>query len=116
MWPGTHLVTDYAESLHLVDVGGGRRLEERAATMPSVRTNMPAGSTLIRDMRVWHRSMPNRTNHRRTMLSLVYHRHFPTLPYQSKWADTLSSEIMNQLSERAQHIFRFNKESVHKSS
>ena len=116
VWPGTHLITDYAESLNLADADGGGRLEERAATMPSVRTNMPVGSTLIRDMRVWHRGMPNRTNYRRTMLSLVYHRHFPTLPYQSKWVDPLSPEIMKQLSERAQYIFRFNKESAHKSS
>ena len=61
------------------DVGRAGGLEERALTMPSMRTNMPAGSTVVRDMRVWHRATPNRTNCRRTMMSLVYHRYFPSL-------------------------------------
>ena len=81
--------------------------------MPSMRTNMPAGSTVVRDMRVWHRATPNRTNCRRTMMSLVYHRYFPTLGYQYKAADPLPAEIMDQLSVRAQRIFRFNKQEAH---
>jgi len=50
LWPGTHLITD-------LDPHTGERLDmaERAKDMPSVRTNMPAGSLVVRDMRVWHR-------------------------------------------------------------
>jgi ectoine hydroxylase-related dioxygenase (phytanoyl-CoA dioxygenase family) len=81
--------------------------------MLAVRANMPAGSTLVRDMRVWHRAMPNRSDRRRTMLSLVYHRYFPTLGYQFKAADPLPDGAMERVSERARQIFRFNKREAH---
>ena len=113
VWPGTHLVTDHEERYRPEDGGITGRLEERGKAMPSVRTNMPAGSTLVRDMRVWHRATPNRTGRRRTMLSLVYHRFFPTLGYQFKAADPLAPKVIEQLSQRAQHIFRFNKQEAH---
>ena len=108
VWPGTHLITDHEATIDPADIGRVGGLEDRAQTLPSIRTNMPAGSTLVRDMRVWHRAMPNRTEHRRTMLSLVYHRHFPSLGYQSRSAEPLAAGIMDGLSERAQRIFRFN--------
>ena len=113
VWPGSHLITDHEATIDPADVGRAGGLEERALTMPSLRTNMPAGSTVVRDMRVWHRATPNRTNCRRTMMSLVYHRYFPTLGYQYKAADPLPAEIMDQLSARAQRIFRFNKQEAH---
>ena len=113
MWPGSHLITDHEATIDPADVGRAGGLEERALTLPSLRTNMLAGSTVVRDMRVWHRATPNRTNGRRTMMSLVYHRHFPTLGYQYKAADPLPAEIMDQLSARAQRIFRFNKQEAH---
>ena len=108
VWPGTHLITDHEARIDPADIGRVGGLEDRAQTLPSIRTNMPAGSTLVRDMRVWHRAMPNRTEHRRTMLSLVYHRHFPSLGYQSRAAEPLAAGIMDGLSVRAQRIFRFN--------
>ena len=119
VWPGTHLVTDHTETVE--DKDGNwfdidrQTFEERSTKMLSMRTNMPAGSTLVRDMRIWHRAMPNKTSKRRTMLSLVYHRHFPSLGYQYKSADILPSKIMNQLSKKSQHIYRFNKEEFHKN-
>ena len=113
LWPGTHLVTDVGAEIDPHDVGRAGGLEMRAESIPSVRANMPAGSTLVRDMRVWHRAMPNRTDQRRTMLSLVYHRYFPTLGYQSKAADPLPDEVVERLSERARQIFRFNKREAH---
>ena len=113
LWPGTHLVTDVGAEIDPHDVGRAGGLETRAESLPSVRANMPAGSTLVRDMRVWHRAMPNRTDQRRTMLSLVYHRYFPTLGYQSKAADPLPDEVVERLSERARQIFRFNKREAH---
>ena len=115
VWPGTHLITDHEEELDPAEGGAAGRLEERAKTVSSIRTNMPAGSTVVRDMRVWHRATPNTTDRRRTMLSLVYHRHFPSLGYQYKAADPLAPEIMAGLSARAQRIFRFNKEEAHKT-
>ena len=113
VWPGTHLITDHEANIDPADIGRVGGLEDRAAHMPSLRTNMPAGSTLVRDMRVWHRATPNQTPQRRTMLSLVYHRHFPSLGYQYKAAENLAPEIMDQLGERAQRIYRFNRAEAH---
>ncbi len=69
VWPGTHLVTDVDEE----DVKPARLLE-RAVKVPSVRTNVPAGSVVVRDMRMWHRGMPNQTQSIRVMLAPVYSR------------------------------------------
>ena len=82
--------------------------------MPSLRANMPAGSTLVRDMRLWHRATPNRTDRRRTMLSMVYHRFFPTLGYQYRACEPLPDEVMDRLSRRARRIFRFNLQEAHR--
>jgi ectoine hydroxylase-related dioxygenase (phytanoyl-CoA dioxygenase family) len=106
LWPGTHLVTDHWETLDPDGDGDGAsgEPEERALSLPSIRANMPAGSTLVRDMQVWHRAVPNHTDQRRTMLSLVYHRHCPSLGYQPKASDPVDDRILDQLSERAQRI------------
>ena len=66
VWPGTHLITDHEAVIDPADVGRAGGLEARTLSLPSMRTNMPAGSTVVRDMRVWHRATPNRTNCRRT--------------------------------------------------
>ena len=54
LWPGTHLVTDHWETLDRDGDGDGAsgEPEERALSLPSIRANMPAGSTLVPDMQV----------------------------------------------------------------
>lgn len=79
-------------------------LEALAATMRSERVLMPAGSLLIRDMRMWHRGTPNRSDHARPNLALIYSRHwlktkYPPIPIPRATYDGLS--------ERAQQLFRF---------
>jgi ectoine hydroxylase-related dioxygenase (phytanoyl-CoA dioxygenase family) len=69
VWPGTHLIVD-----RNADDGGAENLLARAEGLPSIRTNIPAGSVVIRDLRLWHRGMPNNAQHSRTMLALVYSR------------------------------------------
>src|SRR5262250_417992 len=65
VWPGTHLIVDDGPE-------DGKALEGRAAQMASVRTNVPVGSLILRDLRTWHRGMPNDADHPRTMLAIVY--------------------------------------------
>ena len=60
LWPGTHLDTTRAISdgdIKLAPADEERRRAERQPLQPSI----PAGSVLIRDMRLWHRGMPNLT-------------------------------------------------------
>ncbi len=95
VWTGTHLVVD--------DPDDKRPLEERAALLPSTRTNIPVGSLVLRDMRMWHRGVPNNSRTSRTMFALVYHRHWIadetiSIP-QTTW-DTWG--------DAARHIYRKN--------
>jgi len=97
VWPGTHLIVDHA----LDDRG---KLAERAAALASIRTNVPLGSLILRDLRTWHRGMPNRTRSARTMLALVYRR---------GWTGDgtrldIPQETWDGWPERARRIFRGN--------
>jgi len=63
IWPGgTHLMP------------GGTKIGDLAPTMHSETLLLPAGSLLIRDMRMWHRGTPNRADHARPNLALIYSR------------------------------------------
>jgi ectoine hydroxylase-related dioxygenase (phytanoyl-CoA dioxygenase family) len=103
VWPGSHLVPDAG-----FDGRNGEQLAERAAAMPSVRTNMPAGSILVRDMRAWHRGTPNHTDVVRTMIAIVYFRQLHRLPDHLAHLPTIPQRVKDQLSERAQRLFRYN--------
>jgi ectoine hydroxylase-related dioxygenase (phytanoyl-CoA dioxygenase family) len=65
VWPGTHRIVDTSPE-------DGKALNARAEALASIRTNVPAGALVIRDLRCWHRGMPNRSDHARAMLAIVY--------------------------------------------
>jgi ectoine hydroxylase-related dioxygenase (phytanoyl-CoA dioxygenase family) len=105
VWPGTHLIVDDGPE-------DGRELEERAAQLASVRTNIPVGSLILRDLRTWHRGVPNNADYPRTMLAIVYQRNgFPAKP------TTIPKSTWESWPEMARHIFRNNpvvKDTEHK--
>jgi ectoine hydroxylase-related dioxygenase (phytanoyl-CoA dioxygenase family) len=43
-------------------------LEERRRISPGIQPGLPKGALIIRDLRLWHAGMPNRTNEPRVML------------------------------------------------
>ena len=98
IWPGTHRLPDH-------DTDESDDLEARAATMPSVRANMPAGSVVVRDMRMWHRGMPNTTDALRIMLAPVY-----THPLLGSDAPTVTvpQGLWEDYSERTRNLCRYN--------
>lgn len=102
VWPGTHLIADLDPSDRTPE-----KLEARAAQMPSVRMVMPAGSLVVRDLRVWHRGMPNTTQTIRTMLALVYFRQFHHLPDNLRAFSPIPRTTWEQLSERARQLYRY---------
>ena len=65
LWPGSHL-----------DVSGKRIDEEdeekRREICPPIRGNAKKGSTLIRDMRLWHRGVPNLSDKPRHMIAMIH--------------------------------------------
>jgi ectoine hydroxylase-related dioxygenase (phytanoyl-CoA dioxygenase family) len=101
VWPGSHRIVDS-------DANDRARAEERAAQLPSVRLTMPAGSVVVRDMRCWHRGMPNRTGTMRTMTAMVYFRQLHHLPDDPKVLNaTVPRAVWEQLSERTRSIYRY---------
>ncbi|MFN3652157.1 MAG: phytanoyl-CoA dioxygenase family protein [Armatimonadota bacterium] len=92
LWPGTHLTPGKAD------------LERLAPTLPSCRANLPAGSLLLRDPRVWHRGTPNRSSAPRPHLALVYTR--PWYRFEQA-VPTLTRAAFDALSERARRLLRY---------
>ena len=65
LWPGSHLVVS----------GRGIEAEEEEARRkiePPIRGNAKKGSVLIRDMRLWHRGVPNPSGKPRHMIAMIH--------------------------------------------
>ena len=92
IWPGgTHLMP------------GGVNIQELAPLMHSERVLMPAGSVLIRDMRMWHRGTPNRSDAARPNMAFIYSRHWMKTSYPPIG---IPRETYDGLSDRAKRLFR----------
>jgi ectoine hydroxylase-related dioxygenase (phytanoyl-CoA dioxygenase family) len=79
-------------------------LDRLAAFLPSARANLKAGSFLLRDLRMWHRGTPNRSNRSRPHVALVYTR--PWYRFEQQ-APCLSRAAFEALSERAKKLLRY---------
>ena len=69
LWPGSHL--EVGE--HHIDE---EQEEARRKICPPIRGNAKKGSILIRDMRLWHRGVPNPSDKPRHMIALIYRVHW----------------------------------------
>lgn len=67
LWPGTHLDPEPSLWIPL------ESQKERERTNPPIYGETQKGSILIRDMRLWHRGMPNYSKKPRHMLSMSHH-------------------------------------------
>ena len=103
VWPGSHLIVD--TDPEIINDPYTRWPEEKAARLGSARTVMPAGSVVVRDMRVLHRGMPNRTDVIRMMIAVVYFRKFHRSVDRLPSADL--SKYWDTLSERARALYRY---------
>jgi ectoine hydroxylase-related dioxygenase (phytanoyl-CoA dioxygenase family) len=75
IWPGSHVVS--MPDSH-VDAPGEHMLgiqkdflAQRADHSPPIQPNIKKGSLVIRDLRLWHAGMPNKTSTPRVMLAFV---------------------------------------------
>ena len=69
---------------------------------------MRAGSVVVRDMRCWHRAMPNCTDQVRTMIAMVYFSRFHNaLGDHGIFRTQVANRVWQQIPERAQQIYRF---------
>jgi hypothetical protein len=72
IWPGTHLDTTIVVQDGDIKVPHDV-LEARRAVAPPFQPTVPVGSVAIRDIRLWHAGMPNRTQTPRPMLAMIHH-------------------------------------------
>lgn len=76
IWPGTHLLP--FDGQHIA----AEMAEKRRRVMPPMRALTSKGSILIRDMRMWHRGVPNYTNDVRHMIAMVHQIKWMQRPHQ----------------------------------
>ena len=70
LWPGSHLVRPESERNYVPE----SQEEARRKVEPPISANTELGDVLIRDVRVWHRGVPNRSSRPRHMIALIVSR------------------------------------------
>ncbi|MBT3270550.1 hypothetical protein HN371_25640 [Candidatus Poribacteria bacterium] len=92
IWPGgTHLMPEDAN------------MHELAESMDSKPCIMPRGSLLIRDIRMWHRGTPNRSDAPRPNMAMIHARHWLRTSYPPIG---IPQETYDGLSEDGRRLFR----------
>lgn len=71
LWPGSHLNTCISK-FHPTGKIDPVVLEARRPLHPPIRGNTRKGSILIRDIRLWHRGMPNPSRQPRFMIAMIH--------------------------------------------
>ncbi|RJE21909.1 Phytanoyl-CoA dioxygenase family protein [Aspergillus sclerotialis] len=92
-WPGTHLTTRFADQNGMNGIFP-HLLEERAKVVPPLQPSIKKGGLIIRDMRLWHAGMPNKTaDEVRVMLNLIYFADWYRSPMKIKFPKQSESRI-----------------------
>jgi ectoine hydroxylase-related dioxygenase (phytanoyl-CoA dioxygenase family) len=80
-------------------------VQQHAPAMTSLRVTMKAGGVMLRDLRTWHRAMPNRTSEPCPKFTLVYTRPWYRLDYVKP--PTIAARQLERLSDRARETLRY---------
>ena len=70
IWVGSHL--DTSVDVHSNIEVSAEALEQRRAISPPIQPSVKAGSVILRDIRLWHAGMPNKTSHPRPMVAMIH--------------------------------------------
>ncbi|KAF2451406.1 hypothetical protein P171DRAFT_400890 [Karstenula rhodostoma CBS 690.94] len=98
VWLGTHASTTIAdqEGAHGERASGKIKkglLEERRAVRPPCQPGIKKGSVVVRDLRLWHGGMPNRSEVPRVMLAMI---HFAPW-YRNQMTVEFADDLRNRL-------------------
>lgn len=97
-WPGTHITTKFSDQNGMKGIHE-HLLSDRVKTYgPPIQPTIKKGGLIIRDMRLWHAGMPNRTEETRVMLNLIYFANWYRCPMTIQFPKSAESKI--QLMER----------------
>ncbi|MBP3961741.1 phytanoyl-CoA dioxygenase family protein [Paenibacillus lignilyticus] len=104
IWPGgTHLNPDNANHDTLDgSINPNLHIVRAAEGMLSEKVFMPAGSIVIRDIRMWHRGTPNRSDDRRTNLAMIFNRHW----YNSSTHTPIPRETYDAMTAKEKEVYR----------
>ncbi len=84
LWPGSHRIHCVNDAGTGAGEGKGKSIAalaaERRETVAPVRPETEVGDVLIRDVRLWHRGVPNRSDRPRHMIALIVTKRFPHAP------------------------------------
>ncbi|GJD05659.1 Kanamycin B dioxygenase [Galdieria sulphuraria] len=72
VWPGTHTFTNSHLQEGRLGVIRRDELERRRKISPPLQPVIPRGSLVVRDLRLWHAGMPNKTQNPRVMLAMIH--------------------------------------------
>lgn len=96
LWPGSHLDVS---GRHIDDAHEAERRE----IAPPIRGNTKKGSVLIRDMRLWHRGVPNLSDKPRHMIAMIHRvrwlRSGRQLKYQTGCEDAFENSELDHNAE-----------------
>ncbi|MCQ6562644.1 phytanoyl-CoA dioxygenase family protein [Paenibacillus mendelii] len=107
VWPGgTHLNPDMANHDTLDgSVNPHLHIVRAAEHMLSEKVLMSAGSIVIRDIRMWHRGTPNKSNDRRTNLAMIFSKSW----YGGGSYIQIPQDTYDQMPQKAKDAFRMEK-------
>lgn len=71
IWPGTHLDTTVAVQDGEITLPEDVLEKRRQVSLP-LQPTVKAGSIVLRDLRMWHAGMPNRTDKPRPMIAMIH--------------------------------------------
>ncbi|KAL1988433.1 hypothetical protein VTN96DRAFT_9488 [Rasamsonia emersonii] len=86
-WPGSHKVV--ADFNHVVPE---ELLEQRRKIAPPVQPTLPRGSLVIRDFKLWHAGLPNKTDEPRVMLGTALLARWWQCKMTTPWPKTLADK------------------------
>jgi len=72
IWPGSHNDPSVSILDGFIEIPESKLAEWRAKS-PPVQPEVRAGSVVIRDIRMWHAGMPNRTQNPRPMMAMIHY-------------------------------------------
>ncbi|MEE3234622.1 MAG: phytanoyl-CoA dioxygenase family protein [Candidatus Latescibacterota bacterium] len=72
LWPQTHLNTARSETAGDIKIPDNVIKVQREQSQP-FQPKIPVGSILIRDIRLWHRGMPNKKDLPRPMIAMIHY-------------------------------------------
>ena len=98
LWPGTHLDTRQVRGSNIRVAEDA--VEERRNIEPPVRGITKKGAVLIRDIRVWHRGTPNKSDDTRFMIGMIH-----SVPWFAPKSKKGSESRTIGLDKRSAHVF-----------